>query len=1354
MYSGFTSSKDSHGRRGALNSGTMVADAWMLGAFTKSSGRDFTWSRLSVPEKPAFSARMLHTIHFLPVETGGDTTMIAVIFGGCMIGTADFDGKDRQSYPLQCTSPPTEDTTLTYMVNSSTPHSSEWDYMRYEELGGVANGPSPRYSSAMSSISGSAGKKDDQASLILFGGCTSIACGIQDLPRDTWQLRYQKVEGAPLFKWTQLSLQTPQSLSGRRRNGMVSSRAGSSVLIMSGEGSTDGRSIQNFSDTWQLTQNLTEWQDITTPSSPQPRSEPAMASAIVGNTSKVAAVVFGGEGDEQKEILSDTWALLYSHNDTYVWSKILTRRTNSPPPRMWGQMANIDDKRHAVFLFGGAASSTELLGDSWILEWKASPDAAEGVTGAIWYPVGNRGPQSRFWHSLSSLGDYSGRVLMFGGSTTPPGSPQRDRNPEARFLDDTWIYTPPTETPGIGQWVRITNQDYEWPSGRNSHDMTAISPSRVVMFGGKTYKTVGNESVYLSDETWIFVASTIESVRSSKQAGTGTNAASLGRWYKLDFPFDARVPPSRQEHIMEPMGKGKIIMFGGCRGEDVERDSCSVLLSDTWMLTQSSYSSPDLAASVASNGHTVLSNNGKSLHLEERQYMWHALVPTTNAAPPSARAGHGLAYVGATGKILLYGGNVRLTYKGTTESVKAGDSWFLSDGCPYGTFDPKTSPNSYNSPNDYGCYPCELGKYKSTNGLNHLECKSCPHGITTFEDGRTRLIDCAKCANPLKVNATMGSCIVNFTTTPFQASWVCTQTAWGENCQHACYCSGHGTCNYGTGPNNNGECTCHWSHMWSYNCEQPVFAIIVSLASLGSILGVLKLRSIYRSRVKRTEEQGYLLARELEDGHMAEIGALQEGWRIWEDDLAFKQRIAAGAMGEVWKGSWAMLPERDVAIKKMFLNMSDVVQKPRLSNNARNDAIEKRLQRREKRRQARMGSKKKKKKKKKTSNDSTDLSESLLNSDQKSERIDKRIYVDSSKKEISEVSTMLHSASVLSRSDVVDQAAFSDKEIALLSRLRHRRVVLFHGAGQLSTGQLFLVTEFMHGGDLRSALDRNKKENRLTWHNRVSIAKDIAEGMAFLHERHLIHRDLKSLNVLLDARGRAKIADFGLSRMSQRQRESIASCRASVSGTDNMQAQDSWESMLNNIEYNPTKMTGRQGTAAWMAPELEPQHRESHSGKRDRYSEYSYGVDCYSFGIVMFEIITSRHPWEEINFSYQIIDKVVAGVRPEVTDIETETCVDAGCEWMLKLMKRCWDQDPRRRPPFSEVFRMIEEHYKRLYGEESEGGDSFVSMKGGENHDSMSLDFNDVNFGSSVSDIELSTTNLHVNRSRNHMQLN
>lgn len=103
---------------------------------------------------------------------------------------------------------------------------------------------------------------------------------------------------------------------------------------------------------------------------------------------------------------------------------------------------------------------------------------------------------------------------------------------------------------------------------------------------------------------------------------------------------------------------------------------------------------------------------------------------------------------------------------------------------------------------------------------------------------------------------------------------------------------------------------------------------------------------------------------------------------------------------------------------------------------------------------------------------------------------------------------------------------FRDNEIKLLMRTRHRRVCLFLGAGITDTGNIFMVHEYVPGGNLREVLDDLTIVLALS--RKIGIAKDIAEGMEFLHGRNLIHRDLKSLNVLIDESGRAKIADFGM----------------------------------------------------------------------------------------------------------------------------------------------------------------------------------------------------------------------------------
>ncbi len=134
---------------------------------------------------------------------------------------------------------------------------------------------------------------------------------------------------------------------------------------------------------------------------------------------------------------------------------------------------------------------------------------------------------------------------------------------------------------------------------------------------------------------------------------------------------------------------------------------------------------------------------------------------------------------------------------------------------------------------------------------------------------------------------------------------------------------------------------------------------------------------------------------------------------------------------------------------------------------------------------------------------------------------------------------------------VRSRGAFGDKEIAFLAKMpSHPNIVFRVGAGQLSTGRVFLVSEFMAGGDLRSFLDNVPTPAALGWERRVRFARDVADGMAFLHSKGMIHRDLKSLNVLLDAaQHKAKIADFGLSKVTGSHHAILRSCRIGDGGS-------------------------------------------------------------------------------------------------------------------------------------------------------------------------------------------------------------
>ncbi|XP_019075483.1 uncharacterized protein LOC100256793 isoform X2 [Vitis vinifera] len=203
--------------------------------------------------------------------------------------------------------------------------------------------------------------------------------------------------------------------------------------------------------------------------------------------------------------------------------------------------------------------------------------------------------------------------------------------------------------------------------------------------------------------------------------------------------------------------------------------------------------------------------------------------------------------------------------------------------------------------------------------------------------------------------------------------------------------------------------------------------------------------------------------------------------------------------------------------------------------------------------------------------------------------------------------------------------------VSLMKRLRHPNVLLFMGA-VTSPQRLCIVTEFLPRGSLFRLLQRNT--SRLDWRRRVHMALDIAQGMNYLHHFNppIIHRDLKSSNLLVDRNWTVKVGDFGLSR-------------------------------LKHETYLTTK-TGK-GTPQWMAPEVlrnEPSDEKS---------------DVYSYGVILWELATEKIPWDNLN-TMQVIGAV--GFMNQRLDIPKE--VDL--RW-ASIIESCWHSDPRSRPTFQEL---------------------------------------------------------------------
>ncbi|KAG5237112.1 dual specificity protein kinase splA [Salix suchowensis] len=211
------------------------------------------------------------------------------------------------------------------------------------------------------------------------------------------------------------------------------------------------------------------------------------------------------------------------------------------------------------------------------------------------------------------------------------------------------------------------------------------------------------------------------------------------------------------------------------------------------------------------------------------------------------------------------------------------------------------------------------------------------------------------------------------------------------------------------------------------------------------------------------------------------------------------------------------------------------------------------------------------------------------------------------------------------------------QEVSLMKRLRHPNVLLFMGA-VTSPQRLCIVTEFLPRGSLFRLLQRNT--TKLDLRRRAHMALDIARGMNYLHHYNppIIHRDLKSSNLLVDKNWTVKVGDFGLSR-------------------------------LKHETYLTTK-TGK-GTPQWMAPEVlrnEPSDEKS---------------DVYSYGVILWELATEKIPWDNLN-SMQVIGAV--GYMNQQLEIPK----DVDPQW-ASIIGSCWHSDPQCRPTFQELLEKLKD---------------------------------------------------------------
>eukprot|EP00928_Gymnodinium_smaydae_P035659 TRINITY_DN2505_c0_g1_i2.p1 TRINITY_DN2505_c0_g1~~TRINITY_DN2505_c0_g1_i2.p1 ORF type:complete len:526 (+),score=113.34 TRINITY_DN2505_c0_g1_i2:74-1651(+) len=236
------------------------------------------------------------------------------------------------------------------------------------------------------------------------------------------------------------------------------------------------------------------------------------------------------------------------------------------------------------------------------------------------------------------------------------------------------------------------------------------------------------------------------------------------------------------------------------------------------------------------------------------------------------------------------------------------------------------------------------------------------------------------------------------------------------------------------------------------------------------------------------------------------------------------------------------------------------------------------------------------------------------------------------------------------------------RELAVLPSLRHPHLVLFMGASTI--GRPLIVSELCAGGALFRLLHQ-RPDVCLTWPQRQKIALDATKGLGFLHLRRVVHRDVKSLNMLLAApcTGPAdvvlvKIADFGLSRRLPIQEPvSLSVTSLTAAGTSN----------------EGHVMTAGIGTWQWMAPEV--------LDGRD----YDEKADVYSFGMVLFELLARRVPFDDVGLAPdEVVAAVVRGCRPFLGHVPA-----SAPSGLRATMQRCWDPNSSLRPSFQGMLDLL-----------------------------------------------------------------
>ncbi|RHZ43536.1 hypothetical protein Glove_1033g5 [Diversispora epigaea] len=216
------------------------------------------------------------------------------------------------------------------------------------------------------------------------------------------------------------------------------------------------------------------------------------------------------------------------------------------------------------------------------------------------------------------------------------------------------------------------------------------------------------------------------------------------------------------------------------------------------------------------------------------------------------------------------------------------------------------------------------------------------------------------------------------------------------------------------------------------------------------------------------------------------------------------------------------------------------------------------------------------------------------------------------------------------------------------------KITSYYGISRNPSTQNYIIIMELFDDDLHNFLTMNFRD--LRWEPKIEILASIACGLESIHTKNLVHCDLHSGNLLLNY---GYYSDMGIN---------LGLCK--LENDLNLNSDDENDSIYGSIPYIPPEVL---------------------RGRGNKGNEFTEEGNIYSFGGIMYEIVTAQQPFaDQAHDTYLMID-ICNGVRPKVPDLMLNWIP----EWYLDLMYRCWSDNPSERPTSFEIWNLFYEIYQK-----------------------------------------------------------